>query len=135
MVAQLPEWLEAGGALAALVVALVSIVASVGAVIRWLTRLAIGDVVAKAVQPTNDAVTAMRADVDDLKVVAGRLDTRLTAHLDSENAANEAWASDWKDFREQHTEDVRTLHARIDQALARAVHPSSWGLTHADDDE
>lgn len=118
--------LDTLGAVAGVVVAVLGTVAVIGGVVRWVTMHAIGDAVTEAVKP-------LAVQVTDLKTVTDRLDTRLTDHLDSEDIANEAWAKDWQNFREQHTEDVRTLHARIDQALARAVHPANWGLTPDDD--
>ena len=120
------DFLDTAGAVAGIAVAVLGVVAVIGGVVRWVTVHAIGDAVTDAVQP-------MATTVTELSTTTARLDARLTAHLDSEGAANEAWASDWQNFREQHTEDVRTLHARIDQALARAVHPSNWGLTPHDD--
>lgn len=56
-----------------------------------------------------DAVQPMATTVTELSTTTARLDARLTAHLDC------------------------TLHARIDEALARAVHPSSWGLMPDED--
>ncbi len=120
--------LDIASGIAGVVVAILGVLAVIGGVVRWVTVHAIGDAVTEAVKP-------LAAQVTELQASATRLDVRLTDHLDSEDEANEAWAKDWASFREQHTEDVRTLHARIDQALARAVHPSNWGLTHADDDE
>ena len=118
------EFLDTAGAVAGIAVAVLGVVAVIGGVVRWVTVHAIGDAVTDAVQPLETTVT-------ELSTTTARLDARLTAHLDSE--ANEAWAKDWQNFREQHTEDVRTLHARIDQALSRAVHPSSWGLMPDED--
>ena len=112
------DWLDTAGAVAGVVVAVLGLLAVVGAVVRWVTVHAIGDAVTAAVQPLTD-------DIADLKAVTGRLDTRLTDHLDNEDEANTAWAADWADFRRQHGEDVRTLHARIDEALSRVAHPSS----------
>ena len=118
------DFLDTAGAVAGIAVAVLGVVAVIGGVVRWVTVHAIGDAVTDAVQP-------MATTVTELSTTTARLDARLTAHLDSE--ANEAWAKDWQNFREQHTEDVRTLHARIDEALARAVHPSSWGLMPDED--
>lgn len=126
LIAQDRDFLDVAGAVAGIAVAVLGLVAVVGAVVRWVTAHAIGDAVTTAVEP-------VRAEQAHLVEVTARLDARLTAHLDSEDAANEAWAKDWADFREQHTDDVRTLHARIDEALARAVHPSSWGLMPNED--
>lgn len=116
--------LDVASGIAGIAVAVLGVVAVIGGVVRWVTVHAIGDAVTDAVQP-------MATTVTELSTTTARLDARLTAHLDSE--ANEAWAKDWQNFREQHTEDVRTLHARIDEALARAVHPSSWGLMPDED--
>jgi len=120
------DFLDTAGAVAGIAVAVLGVVAVIGGVVRWVTVHAIGDAVTDAVQP-------MATTVTELSTTTARLDARLTAHLDSEDEANEAWAKDWHDFRQQHAEDVRTLHARIDEALSRAVHPSSWGLMPDED--